>query len=92
MAYVNVMICSLKILFVSDICIMLFCQLKDDPGFEEFVVAHKNRAAKAAWGNDIVIPRGGQVKGQETGGKSRKDEFDENEGENHSGILYSYLR
>ena len=65
-------------------------QLKDDPGFEEFVVAHKNRAVKSAWGNDIVLPGKEQVKGQEKGRASRKDDVKESDDENRSGILHLY--
>ncbi|KAK2172510.1 hypothetical protein NP493_953g00018 [Ridgeia piscesae] len=62
----------------------LLGELKDDPGFEEFVVAHKNRASKAAWGNDIEVPGEAKVKCQGTSDASQKEDIDDSDDENHS--------
>ena len=65
--------------------------MKDDPGFEEFVVAHKNRASKAAWGNDIEVPGEAKVKGQGMSDTSQKEDISDSDDENHSGILYTFI-
>ena len=40
---------------------MTHFQLKNDPGFREFVDAHKNRSTKSTWSNDDQLKQGQEV-------------------------------